>query len=361
MAQLKSTIVQGALTVTGNVVANKLIKTGGTASQILMADGSVKGIGDLISIPGISITDTGTKPIVGDITASGHTVTVTRIGLDDLGLASAYKYKGSVAKYENLPTTNNVIGDVWNVQSNGMNYAWTGTAWDALGATIDTSNFVTATKNASVSVVGNTKDTYTYNKTTIFAPNGLIMGGTAASAGLVTRGICGASTPDATTGACSKDHLYLNFDGGSTWNAAARAVIINAGEVGTDLGSGMYQYAAVRGDIVKAWVEAKKYLTSHQSIKTLKTDNTTAQTASASEAIAGSGTINLHKVSKTGSYNDLLNKPTIPNPANYYWANIQVSATSSKTTEPIFAKVGVAEKSTIQYNATEGCLEFVFA
>ena len=50
----------------------------------------------------------------------------------------------------------------------------------------------------------------------------------------------------------------------------------------------------------------------HQSIKTLKTDNTTAQSTSSSEAIAGSGTINLHKVSKTGSYNDLLNKPTIP-------------------------------------------------
>lgn len=54
------------------------------------------------------------------------------------------------------------------------------------------------------------------------------------------------------------------------------------------------------------------FLTSHQSIKTLNTNNTTGQTASASEAIAGSGTINLHKVSKTGSYNDLLNKPTIP-------------------------------------------------
>lgn len=53
-------------------------------------------------------------------------------------------------------------------------------------------------------------------------------------------------------------------------------------------------------------------ISSHQSIKTLKTDNTTAQTTSSSEAIAGSGTINLHKVSKTGSYSDLLNKPTIP-------------------------------------------------
>lgn len=47
-------------------------------------------------------------------------------------------------------------------------------------------------------------------------------------------------------------------------------------------------------------------------VKVLKTDNTTAQTTSASESIAGSGTINLHKVSKTGSYDDLNDKPTIP-------------------------------------------------
>lgn len=57
-------------------------------------------------------------------------------------------------------------------------------------------------------------------------------------------------------------------------------------------------------------------LTSHQSIKTLKTDNTTAQTASSSEAIAGSGTINLHKVAKTGTYSDLIGTPTIPTSFN---------------------------------------------
>ena len=48
----------------------------------------------------------------------------------------------------------------------------------------------------------------------------------------------------------------------------------------------------------------------HQSIKTLNTNNTAAQTPSANESIAGSGTINLHKVAKTGSYNDLNDKPT---------------------------------------------------
>ena len=59
-------------------------------------------------------------------------------------------------------------------------------------------------------------------------------------------------------------------------------------------------------------VDLGTVLTKHQSIKSINTNNTAAQTVNASEAIAGSGTINLHKVAKTGSYNDLSNKPTIP-------------------------------------------------
>lgn len=56
-------------------------------------------------------------------------------------------------------------------------------------------------------------------------------------------------------------------------------------------------------------VDLGTVLTTHQTIKTLKTNNDTAQAVSASETISGSGTINLHKVAKTGNYNDLLNKP----------------------------------------------------
>ena len=58
--------------------------------------------------------------------------------------------------------------------------------------------------------------------------------------------------------------------------------------------------------------KADTALQSHQTIKALDTTSATALTTTASEAIAGSGTIKLHKVSKTGNYNDLLNKPTIP-------------------------------------------------
>lgn len=54
-------------------------------------------------------------------------------------IASAYIYKGSVATYSDLPASGNTTGDVYDVQSSGVNYAWTGTAWDALGSYVDTS------------------------------------------------------------------------------------------------------------------------------------------------------------------------------------------------------------------------------
>ena len=47
-------------------------------------------------------------------------------------------------------------------------------------------------------------------------------------------------------------------------------------------------------------------------IKNLDTTSGSGLSEGTSENIAGSGTIYLHKVAKTGSYNDLVNKPTIP-------------------------------------------------
>lgn len=49
-------------------------------------------------------------------------------------VAGAYKYKGSVATQDELPSSDNKVGDVWNVQATGMNYAWNGTSWDPLGS-----------------------------------------------------------------------------------------------------------------------------------------------------------------------------------------------------------------------------------
>nr|DAO48809.1 MAG TPA: hypothetical protein [Caudoviricetes sp.] len=53
-------------------------------------------------------------------------------------ITSIYRPKGTKPTYDDLPTTGNEVGDVWNVASDDMNYAWTvdGT-WDPLGSKIE--------------------------------------------------------------------------------------------------------------------------------------------------------------------------------------------------------------------------------
>lgn len=51
-------------------------------------------------------------------------------------ISTVYRYKGSVADYGSLPAEGNEVGDVWNVETTGMNYGWTGTDWDPLGETV---------------------------------------------------------------------------------------------------------------------------------------------------------------------------------------------------------------------------------
>ena len=55
----------------------------------------------------------------------------------DSKFTSVYIFKGSVDSIEDLPAEGNIIGDVWNVRKNDINYAWTSEGWDALGGTAE--------------------------------------------------------------------------------------------------------------------------------------------------------------------------------------------------------------------------------
>lgn len=64
-------------------------------------------------------------------------------------VTSAYIYKGSVTNQAALPSSGNTTGDVYDVQDTGMNYAWNGSAWDALGTYVDSSVLWTMTPGQS--------------------------------------------------------------------------------------------------------------------------------------------------------------------------------------------------------------------
>lgn len=56
-------------------------------------------------------------------------------------ITAVYRFKGTVDNYDALPTTNNEIGDVYNLQDTGANYAWTVLGWDKLSETVDLSSY----------------------------------------------------------------------------------------------------------------------------------------------------------------------------------------------------------------------------
>lgn len=55
--------------------------------------------------------------------------------------STVYRYKGTVANREALPS-NAEVGDTYNLQDTGGNVSWDGTKWDDLGATVDLSGYV---------------------------------------------------------------------------------------------------------------------------------------------------------------------------------------------------------------------------
>jgi hypothetical protein len=102
-----------------------------------------------------------------------------------LGLATVYKYKGSVETYADLPTSGQQVGDVYNVKQAdpdhnieaGDNVAWDGEKWDILAGDTDLSGY--AQLNAA--------NTFTAANT--FNSNIVVRAATAAgSAGVITLG-----------------------------------------------------------------------------------------------------------------------------------------------------------------------------
>lgn len=103
-----------------------------------------------------------------------------------LGLTTVYKYKGSVETYADLPTSEQQIGDVWNVETAdpdhgikaGDNVAWDGAQWDTLGGNHDLSGYAQL----------NSANTFTALNT--FRANIIVSNGTeAGSSGTISFGI----------------------------------------------------------------------------------------------------------------------------------------------------------------------------
>lgn len=112
-------------------------------------------ISDLNDDVGIQ-TATDVASAISTALANGNDPYQTESDVDgkiSTAISSVYRYKGSVATYNDLPASGNTTGDVWDVQDTGINYAWNGTGWDPLGASIDTSTLWSSVSGQSNSLI----------------------------------------------------------------------------------------------------------------------------------------------------------------------------------------------------------------
>lgn len=191
----------------------------------------------------------------GDITAVTNALDAHKADYDNphkvtaaqLGLATVYKYKGSVETYANLPTSGQQVGDVYNVKQAdpdhnieaGDNAAWDGEKWDILAGDTDLSGYAQL----------NSANTFTALNT--FRANIAVSNGTAAgSSGTVSFGVSPTGeTVQARIGTDKYGGLFYHvstnqphiFRNGSNLNS----LVIRANDTNMNLSSGGVMFATV--------------------------------------------------------------------------------------------------------------------
>lgn len=118
------------------------------------ADGTVEWVKpDTTTVEGLQTLVSGLESDVESLqTGKADVSSVYTKAEIDGKFSGVYHYKGSVAKYSDLPESAS-SGDVYNIEAAdkahgikaGDNVAWNGTAWDVLAGTVDLSGYATTT------------------------------------------------------------------------------------------------------------------------------------------------------------------------------------------------------------------------
>ena len=227
-------------------------------------------------------------------------------------ITTAYRYKGTVDNYSNLPTDHK-IGDVYNIKNAdtankikaGDNVVWNGTEWDNLSGVVDLSAYLTKAESDSkyIPLQIDNKTTVTNNNTLIF-----------------NQANATTDTIKLVQGSSSFYEGYLNPTGiNFIYNH-------NSGEkISYGIGNSGVSYS---NNSNTYWITVDPNTNTMQFTKVVQNKNITKTVAMIQD---------LSKVATSGDYNDLINKPNITESATVD------SALSSTSTNAIQNKVVKAE------------------
>lgn len=305
-----------------------------------------------------------------------------KVTAEQLGLTTVYQYKGSVATYADLPTTDQKVGDVWNIETAdpdhgikaGDNVAWDGAQWDILGGNHDLSGYAQL----------NSANTFTASNT--FRANIAVSSGTTAgSRGQIVLGVkpqsatVQANIISTTTGALNyiaTENTGHYFQIGN--NVARTSITTNDGEAAI-LSHNAFEFARITNVGVAKWLGNANTATKLETARTINgvafdgTQDITIGasgggdvTAAGDNNFTGTNTFNKPITVRDGALAGIGGTITLgmkPNSATTQ-AKINSAATGAMyytATEGLahFFNVGTAEVATIGGTATTATLDFL--
>jgi hypothetical protein len=305
-----------------------------------------------------------------------------KVTAEQLGLTTVYQYKGSVATYADLPTTDQKVGDVWNVETAdpdhgikaGDNVAWDGAQWDILGGNHDLSGYAQL----------NSANTFTASNT--FRANIKVSNGTAAgSQGQVILGVkpstatVQANIIASTTGALnyiateSTGHFFRIGN-----NTASTSITTNESETAI-FSHNAFEFAQITNVGVAKWLGNANTATKLETARTINgvafdgTQDITIEasgggdvTAAGDNNFTGTNTFNKPITVRDGALAGIGGTIILGTKPNSATTQAKINSTTTgamyyTATEGLahFFNVGTAEVATIGGTATTATLDFL--
>lgn len=305
-----------------------------------------------------------------------------KVTAEQLGLTTVYQYKGSVATYADLPTTDQKVGDVWNIETAdpdhgikaGDNVAWDGAQWDTLGGNHDLSGYAQL----------NSANTFTASNT--FRANIKVSNGTAAgSQGQVIFGVkpstatVQANIIASTTGALNyiaTENTGHYFQIGK--NTAYTSITTNDSETAI-LSHNAFEFARITNVGVAKWLGNANTATKLETARTINgvpfdgTKDITIEaggggdvTAAGDNNFTGTNTFNKPITVRDGALAGIGGTITLGTKPNSATTQAKINSTTTgamyyTATEGLahFFNVGATKVATIGGTATTATLDFL--
>lgn len=201
----------------------------------------------------------------GDITAVTNALDAHKADYDNphkvtaaqLGLATVYKYKGSVETYANLPTSGQQVGDVYNVKQAdpdhnieaGDNVAWDGEKWDILAGDTDLSGYAQLNSANTFTALNTFRANIAVSNGTAAGSQGQVIFGVKPSTATVQANIIASTTGALNYIATESTGHYFKIGN----NTASTSITTNESETAI-LSHNAFEFARITNAGVANWL-----------------------------------------------------------------------------------------------------------